>query len=245
MPSANNTNTNDGGGAKDGIMDRLAKTLFASPSSPLTAFADRQRVERLEQCQQFERILEACQSASRNSVNVDEQLRESVAPVNGVPNSRSGERITRFFGWNSRNSSDQQSAGSVLDDAAAAASMYNGEKISEDVEVTKDQVKREPILRTRFSEGCAIETHELWACRALAVGCGNHLAELRQCWSNANAERSSLVASKSKEEGIEFYNEKSNDTSCRNIQLSMARCVHNSTAELQERVRAAELAKKQ
>lgn len=227
-------------GAKDGIMDRLTKTLFASPSSPLTAFADRQRVERLEQCQQFERIVEACQAAARSNSDGDEQRRQSFGPNNEVQVSRSGKRIARFFGWDSHNS-DEVNGGSVLDDAAS--SMYDSESAVEDVgEITKVQVKKQPFARTRFSEGCAIETHELWACRALAVGCGGHLAELRQCWSDA--EQNSLVESVTKE-GMEFYNDKSRDTSCRSIQVRMARCVNKNSSELHERVKAAGKAKNQ
>lgn len=237
MPSSNN---NDEASSKDGIMDRLARALFASPSSPLTAFADRQRVERLEQCRQFERIVEACQSAARyKSDVVDEQQRRSFAPSDDVPTSRSGERISRFFGWGPH-SSDQKKGGSVLDEAAS--SIYDREKDTEEVgEITNILVKKEQKVRPRFSEGCAIETHELWACRALAVGCGNILAELRQCWSDA--ERKSLVASKT-EEGMEFYNDKSNDKSCRSIQLKMARCVNDNSSELHERIKSVEQAKK-
>ncbi len=235
MPSDNDSSD------KDGIMDRLAKTLFASPSSPLTAFADRQRVERLEQCQQFERIVEACQSAVRRSnSDADEQRRRSFASNNEVQVSRSGKRIARFFGWDSHNS-DEKNGGSVLDNDAS--SIFDVEKAVEDAgEITKVQVKKQPSGRTRFSDGCAIETHELWACRSLALGCGGHLAELRQCWSDA--QQNSLVASKTKE-GAEFYRDKSRDTSCREIQMRMARCVNKNSAELHERVKVAEKAKNQ
>jgi hypothetical protein len=227
MPSSKNNDANDG------VMDRLAKALFASPSSPLTAFADRQRVERLEQCQQLARILKACQSAARNN-NGDELRGQSSAPDNNVRNSKSGARISRFFGWDSQ-SSDQKNDGSVLDDAASA--IYNNG--AEDGGEMK-KVKIETLSRQRYSEGCAIETHELWACRALAVGCGSHLAELRQCW--ADAERNLLATSKTKEEEMGFYKDKSKDTSCRSMQLRMARCVNKNSADLNERVKAAEQA---
>ncbi|KAL3760414.1 hypothetical protein ACHAWU_005949 [Discostella pseudostelligera] len=229
MPSSNNNDANDG------VMDRLAKALFASPSSPLTAFADRQRVERLEQCQQLERILEECKTAARNN-NGDELRGQSSAPDNNVRNSKSGARISRFFGWDSQ-SSNQQNGGNVLD--AAESSIYDSDKSAEDGGEMK-KIKTETISRKRHSEGCAIETHELWACRALAVGCGSHLAELRQCW--ADAERNLLVTSKTKEEEMEFYNDKSKDTLCRSIQLRMARCVNKNSAELNERVKAADQA---
>ena len=233
MPTSNDN--------EDGIMDRLAKKLFASPSSPLTAFADRQRVERLDQCRQLERILEACQSAARNNNENDprQQQRLVSTTVEELPNSRSGARISRFFGWNSSDGSDQQNvtsttiSGSVLDDATSSIFEDNGEKIM--------QIKgKKSVARMSFSDNCAIETHELWACRALAVGCGSHLAELRQCWSDA--ERQSLLA-KMKEDGVELYsnsNSNKKDASCRSVQLNMARCVNKNSAELDERVKASE-----
>ncbi|EJK75282.1 hypothetical protein THAOC_03000 [Thalassiosira oceanica] len=74
----------------DGFVDRLAKTLFASPSSPFTAFADRQRVERLEACQALEQNLLACQSRGEKNPNSDSSK--------SIP-SKSAVRISRFFKW--------------------------------------------------------------------------------------------------------------------------------------------------
>jgi hypothetical protein len=65
MPTS--TRSNDGSDdAENGIIDCLAKTLFAHPSSPLTAFADRQRMDRIEQCKELER---SCRLAGRRSTS--------------------------------------------------------------------------------------------------------------------------------------------------------------------------------
>ncbi|KAL7447775.1 hypothetical protein ACHAWC_000097, partial [Mediolabrus comicus] len=97
--------------SRDGPIDRLAKALFASPSSPLTAFADRQRLERLEQCKQLEDILLSCQKANK--------VRENGS---GANKSRSEARIKRFFKWNesqqtSSSNDDNNTSSNVFSDA--------------------------------------------------------------------------------------------------------------------------------
>lgn len=66
--SSNGSSSDDD---NDGFVDRLAKTLFASPNSPLTAFADRQRIERLEQCSQLANFLSACQAIKGGKQQLD------------------------------------------------------------------------------------------------------------------------------------------------------------------------------
>mmetsp|Transcript_15760 Transcript_15760/g.26921 ORF Transcript_15760/g.26921 Transcript_15760/m.26921 type:complete len:227 (+) Transcript_15760:102-782(+) len=221
MPS--DTDAND---PKDGLMDRLAKKLFASPESPLTAFADRQRIERLEQCRQLERILKSCQAAN------DAQLAGNGSETNAsenedIPASKSGVRIARFFKWNSPDPDVQQaiSSSGVLSEAAAS---FQG---SDDEKTQNLQIKKS--ARPRFSKDCARETHELWACRALALGCGNHLSDLRRCWNDADSPDDKSQA------GNEITFGVGDEKSCRNIQINMANCVNKNAAELASRVQAA------
>ena len=53
----------------------------------------------------------------------------------------------------------------------------------------------------RFSDDCAIETHEILACRALALGRGDHLADLGRCWSEQQNPITKVVR---REEGMDF-----------------------------------------
>ena len=250
-------------------MGRLAKTLFANPNrlvkilhlhalyclrirsrhmsrtipcpSPFTAFADRQRVERIEQCKQLENIVVACQSAkhARDARKAGEELKETPDMAEEIPTSRSGARIARFFKWNNppgydaeQNGTQTAESSSVLDEAVS--SFYDNGSGDD-----KARQGKKIAARPRFSEDCAIETHELWACRALALGCGNHLVDLRKCWSDQN----SVATVTMRDEGIEFYKDPKEEKSCRSIQLSMARCVNRHTAELNERVKASQAGK--
>ena len=81
--------------------------------------------------------------------------------------------------------------------------------------------------------------HEMWACRALAVGCGNHLDDLKKCWSDQNT-TTRVVVRRGDDDGgaMNFHPEKDEARSCRGVQMRMARCVNKRAAELNERVRS-------
>ena len=214
--------------SKDGPIDRLAKSLFASPGSPFTAFADKQRAERLGQCKDLENILMACQKANDNAATAD-----VVEDTSSVANkSRSEARIKRFFKWNEPPSTSSNS-GSVLQDASA--SILGGDDDNDDSidrQTHNNQSQRGNNNASLYSKGCIKETHEMWACRALALGCGNHLSDLRRCWSDASSvQNKGELTFKDGDSG--------SDASCRGIQQQMARCVVKNTEELKERMAAA------
>ena len=215
---------------KDGPIDRLAKSLFASPGSPFTAFADKQRSERLEQCKDLEDILMACQRANKvgglnNAASAATDHNESVENT-----SRSEARIKRFFKWNESSHQSNDDKSSVLQDAAASILDGDGDSIDKNNDNT--QSRRLNNNAAIYSKGCIRETHEMWACRALALGCGNHLSDLRKCWSDASS-----VQNKGE---LTFKDgDSDSDASCSGIQQQMARCVVKNTAELKERMAAA------
>lgn len=212
----------------DGIVHRLAKRLFASPDSPFTEFADRQRIERLDQCRQLERILKACQSAHNDDARIADNNGLDANPTeetNFGPTD-SGKRISRFFGWkqgsnNDEQSSAQQTGSSVISEAASS--------FTDGVDNQPASSSKAVNSKRTFSKDCHVETHELWACRALALGCGGHLGDLRRCWADAN------LAQATKNE---MTYENGSDEACRDIQLNMSKCVNKNAAELAERVQA-------
>lgn len=81
--------------------------------------------------------------------------------------------------------------------------------------------------------------HEMWACRALAVGCGNHLDDLKKCWSDQNTTTRVVVRRGDDDGGVmNFHPEKDEASSCRGVQMRMARCVNKRATELNKRVRS-------
>jgi hypothetical protein len=221
------------GDSRDGPIDRLAKALFASPSSPLTAFADRQRLERLEQCKQLEDILLACQKANEVRENDNRGSSTTAAETGSAASkSRSEARIKRFFKWNesqeTNGSNDANNTSSnVFSDATASIYGDGGEESSEDKQVRN---RLNTNTSPRYSKDCIKETHEMWACRALALGCGNHLSNLKQCWSDASSVQQNTGE-------ITFKDgDSASDASCRGIQQQMARCVTKNAVELEQRM---------
>ena len=200
----------------DGFVDRLAKTLFASPNSPFTAFADRQRVERLEACQALEQNLLTCQSMVENQ--------NSDSKSYSIPPSKSAVRIARFFKWR-----DGDGGSTVVTHEPSAKQNLFSDALTEQTEKPAAATTPRPAQAQVFNKGCSIETHELWACRSLALGCGNFLMDLRRCWENETTQRKIAEL-----EGVTYEHKSMSE--CRQIQLDMARCVHKNAAELVDRV---------
>ena len=145
-----------------------------------------------------------------------------------IPSSKSAKRISRFFKWNSvdQSSAAQQQIDTNASDVftEAASSFTNNESGNSN----NQTFKTDNLSRTSYSKGCVIETHELWACKALAVGCGNFLSDLRQCWTQQQIED----AQRSENEGMTYHNSRDN---CRDIQINMGRCVKKNMKELDDR----------
>jgi hypothetical protein len=142
-----------------------------------------------------------------------------------IPTSRSVAKIARFFKWDDppgtddERSNDQTAKRSVLDQAVT--SLYdNGSGADEG-----KRGKQHSVSRPRFSKDCTIKTHELWACRALALGCGNHLTDLRRCWSD----RHSASTVNMRDEGLHFNEVNKEEKSCCDIQM---RLLHYKSAHI-------------
>ncbi len=237
MSPTPNSNDEEGGFAKS-----LAKKLFASPESPFTAFADRQRAERLEQCRQLEVILKSCQSATveRDIRSRGEGAGDMHLDATGLTSedgtlttTKSGIKIARFFNWNSPHSSTEDSeAESERNVFREAAASFSGDGQVDAVRNNGNNTKRRN--NHNFSHGCAKETHELWACRALSLGCGNYVGDLRRCWKENSSDKPQNQTDSF--EGSEISYE--GRDSCRKIQQDMARCVTRNARELTERMEA-------
>ncbi|KAL3777241.1 hypothetical protein HJC23_013222 [Cyclotella cryptica] len=216
-------------GEKNGVFDRLATKLFASTSSPLSAFADQQRAERLASCRQLESILNSCQAELKNEAadfNADTLTSGDVT----VATTRSGIRIARFFRWNLPHADHNKSDSSEI--VGGTIKNADGtERLGHD---------NYGNVKSNFSHGCHKETHELWACRALALGCGNYLSDLRRCWdetSQIHARNNSPTNQNSASENDDVRRNRRADA-CREIQQNMAKCVTKNASELAERIEA-------
>jgi hypothetical protein len=225
--------------------DRESPFSFLN-SSFFTDFSDHQRLERLKQCREIEHVLNRCRTMQQIIMlkNQEQELhqkkgiftnwlkRSDNKPDNNnnkhhhPPASRSpphystleleqtvpGLRMTHYFGWR------QTSAVRVGD-------VVIREKKQE--ETTREE-KKETLT------SCARETHCLWACRSIALGCAPYLTKLKQCFQQyENVQSVDQTA----------YDEKSrkNITAadlvipCREIQEELGACVTQNALELQRR----------
>lgn len=201
----------------EGLFDRLAKRLFASESSPLSQFADEQRAERLASCRHLEHILNSCQAESKNRESSDLVANSVILDDSAAEKTKSGTKIARFFRW---------------DKYEASQPVEGNETESKDSHVSA-------ISMSNYSEGCHKEIHELWACRALALGCGSYLKDLRQLW-NDDAQislRNEMAAEDSSTSEIIYEDRKTTtEADAREIQQMMAKCVTKNASELAGRI---------
>lgn len=168
---------------RDGYFARLAGRVFGSASGDgfLATFADEQRLERLDGCTALEGDLGQCQRIRRkileealektesggggrgfwgrrgnNKSKTDTDEIDSTALPYVPSQSATKTRIARFYDWGEPDGA----ATAAAPDAAASAN--------------RSAAAASP-------PSCHRESHSVWACRALAVGCADHLVPLRKC----------------------------------------------------------------
>ena len=238
--NANNSTANfqsDLAADRDGYFARLASRVFGSGDGFLATFADEQRLERLDGCTSLEGDLGHCQRIRRR---IEEALEEAGSGGRGFWRKRSNNkstndtddmdgtsltyvpsqsatktRIARFYDWG-----EPDGAAAAPDASAASA---NG---------------------AASPPSCHREAHSVWACRALAVGCADHLVPLRKCLRRTG---SAAVHYEGSSGGALTEDEGSNGGSvdeCVLEQRALAQCVNVKLDELDKRFRDRQRAKK-
>ena len=224
---------------RDGYFARLASRVFGGDGF-LATFADEQRLERLDgcialegdlgQCQRIrEKILEEAKSASGgrgfwdrrgNNKSTNDTDEMDGTSLTYVPSqSATKTRIARFYDWGEPDGG----AAAAPDNAVASA---NG------------------TTATASPPSCHREAHSVWACRALAVGCADHLVPLRKCLRRTG---SAAVHYEGSSGGALTEDEGSNGGSvdeCVLEQRALAQCVNVKLDELDKRFRDRQRAKK-
>lgn len=117
---------------------------------------DSQRVDRLKQCRTLHDLLQRCQIQSSGKAGSGEQY-YSCSEIDNIPE---GIRMMRYFDWRRPKNGDGSGGGpsGARADDGNNKGLEHGELV--------------PCIR---------EEHSLWACRAVATGCGADLAELKGC----------------------------------------------------------------
>jgi hypothetical protein len=131
----------------------------------LDTFEDAQRMDRLAKCLQLDQVLKDCRQRQRNGSSnhwpTEGDPLESISP---------GLRTMKYFGW--RGILKSKAAPGQSSDEATAIS------ITEEDDDDDARIMIQKIVR----QSCSREQHAVWACRAVATGCGKELASLKRCF---------------------------------------------------------------
>lgn len=182
---------------------------------------DQQRLERLQQCLRLQEQVAACQQQAAAVRNNTKPLARKTPMKGGgedgiaaiekeaerdIEHIVPGLRMMKYFGWRGIHKSAQN------DD--------------------EDNAKIKNVL----DQTCAREQHAMWACRAVAIGCGSELVQLKNCF---NAEGAMPVLTQPQtlyESPVGSGSKKKlKRIPCGAIQQEIGQCIHKGTKELVQR----------
>eukprot|EP00531_Pseudo-nitzschia_arenysensis_P008143 CAMPEP_0116143420 /NCGR_PEP_ID=MMETSP0329-20121206/15444_1 /TAXON_ID=697910 /ORGANISM="Pseudo-nitzschia arenysensis, Strain B593" /LENGTH=234 /DNA_ID=CAMNT_0003638745 /DNA_START=34 /DNA_END=735 /DNA_ORIENTATION=+ len=155
---------------------------FVSPAvlkQRFQEFDDRQRINRLSECRKLDKILNDCRKRNqpgkpktRYTTKKDED-----DPIESVS---IGVRNMKYFGWRG-----------ILKSSTPPSQSADGEASDDKKNDTAPEGPDLSVLRPQIRSSCAREEHAVWACRAIATGCGKDLSELKKCFEDVNEEDAS------------------------------------------------------
>mmetsp|Transcript_34007 Transcript_34007/g.68494 ORF Transcript_34007/g.68494 Transcript_34007/m.68494 type:complete len:254 (+) Transcript_34007:122-883(+) len=214
---------------RDGYFARFSHKIFGDPMGFFGSFADDQRLERLEGCKALEGSLAECErirdaigrNVSAGGSGATREFEGSAKASSSTPQLK----INRFYGWGVGGSG----ASDTEREEESRIIAMNDTRASSPAALAPDDMS----ANTTTPTSCSRETHSVWACRALALGCADHLVPLRKC----------LRATKS--DGLHYNDGVSTTTvlvedECALEQRALAKCVAANTAELEQRFKKRE-----
>lgn len=198
-------------------------------ASKVNKFMDEQRLERLKQCRVIEQFLKHCQERRRKIISKEKNVENEWDIDQTVP----GTRMMRYFGWHQEEEVERPTDSSVLsmlrnkaqsNDQVPTASIQPNPK-------TTTPVSTMPMsLSHSMPPSCAKESHALWGCRAVSLGCAGHLRHLRECF------RETPNVLSNPNTAYEPSKHNKDDVPCRELQETLGKCVIQEAKALQQRL---------
>lgn len=167
-----------------------------------------------------------------------------------LEDTKEGMKISRFYGWGLVNPKAQAAIAEMREQSTSWQSMR---EVAEDntkgdsTALSADEsnsgnndITKEPNAITataksdNFSSNCTRETHAIYACKALALGCGADLMEMKKCFVNelGTTNPSSI-----------YYDSAQNNqssslssTKCQLEQKKVGQCIRKNMEELNQRM---------
>ena len=173
-------------------------------------------------------------------------------PKMKLEDTKSGMKISRFYGWGLVNPRAQAAIAEMREQSNEWQSMgqptsnskvVNEISISSGEDATKTGMNdmkfsttssietNNKNSRTSHSVHCTRETHALYACKALALGCGSDLMNMKNCFvEQLGTTNPSSIHYESKDGG------ESSSTKCHLEQRKVGDCIRKNMKELNERI---------
>jgi len=220
---------------RNGYFARLADRVFGSGGDGfLATFADEQRLERLDGCQALEGDLTHCTRLRRKLEEAE------VERAQRLEEEESGERGRGGF-WGRRANKSTNAAVPSQEDKQQATTTeeemdpyYIPSQSSTKARIARfydwgEPDSAEALNAAAAPANCHRESHSVWACRAMAVGCADHLVPLRKCLQRTGT---TAVHYEGNAGATEDGGEE-----CMLEQQAMAQCVNVKLDELDKRFR--------
>mmetsp|Transcript_34337 Transcript_34337/g.39118 ORF Transcript_34337/g.39118 Transcript_34337/m.39118 type:complete len:203 (-) Transcript_34337:306-914(-) len=189
--------------------------------SKFQVFSDDQRLERLRACEDLTKCVLNCREVRELRLLGRDEL-ELLNMESCVP----GIRMVKYFDWR--------------ESKPTRIKIDSGE-IHEQFSVVAKNSPLDEMEDKKEIPTCARETHCMWGCRAVALGCSEHIIDLRQCFRKSHTKEQVLNIAKFSYEGD--LNGSSGTTNsevetipCREIQQILGKCVAEKAAILQQRI---------
>lgn len=224
---------------RDGYFARFSNKLFGDPIGFFGSFADDQRLERLEGCKALEGSLAECERI-RDAIRRNANTGGATRALEGSAKTRSSTsqlKINRFYGWGvggsgASDTEREEESRIMMNDTRASpdtASTHTSTRMAATAAAAPDDI----ATNTTGQTSCSRETHSVWACRALALGCADHLVPLRKCLRET------------KSDGLHYNDDDSTRTvlvedECALEQKALAMCVAANTTKLEQRYKKRE-----
>uniref|UniRef100_A0A7S2MYV3 Uncharacterized protein n=1 Tax=Helicotheca tamesis TaxID=374047 RepID=A0A7S2MYV3_9STRA len=174
----------------------------------LGRFANEQRLERLQNCQNIELALQSCERRREAA------LRGENISVDELDKTGDEKKIERYYGW------DEMGG-------------RHSPRPEEDSTITNPGGENGNIKVPT----CARESHAVWACRALALGCAVDMMKLKECFDKSQQDVLKVSRTEYEANGEVNSKSQSDETAiCGLEQRNLGACVRDNAHHLQRRV---------
>ena len=196
-----------------------------------TGLMDQQRLERLRQCYALNAILKACehdhhrhtkhQHTKKEKTGSSKDTHQKEGGIPKLDEVGGGIRMLHYYGWRQTQQhmmQQQQHSNSKNSTPAAAAAAAT--------------IVHQP--------GCIPERHAVWACRAIALGCGKELNVMKTCFDDHTAEvlserKTAYEQADKKDDHNSNSNKRPRAIPCADFQKAVGKCIQESTTGLTQR----------